>query len=58
VATLAEAVRLACAPTDAAERRAQFARCLAFAAQHRGAADRMAARIATLLPPTGGSHKS
>jgi 3-deoxy-D-manno-octulosonic-acid transferase len=58
VASLAEAVNLACAPTDAAERRAQFACCLAFAAQHRGAADRMAARIATLLPPAGGGHSA
>ena len=55
VASLAEAVDLACAPTDGAERRAQFARCLAFAAQHRGAADRMAARIATLLPLAEGN---
>ena len=53
VASMAEAVTLACAPAAPAERQAQFARCLAFAAEHRGAAERMAARIATLLPPLG-----
>jgi 3-deoxy-D-manno-octulosonic-acid transferase len=51
VATLREAVVVACEPIDPAQRRAQFARCLAFAAQHRGAADRMAQRIAGLMMP-------
>ena len=51
VATMAEAVALACEAVAPAERREQFARCLAFAAQHRGAADRMARRIASLLAP-------
>ncbi len=55
VTTLAEAVAIACADVGADERRAQFARCLAFAAQHRGAADRMARRIASLPAPASGS---
>lgn len=54
VATMREAVALACQPLSADERRAQFARCLAFAAEHRGAARRMAARIATLLDGAAG----
>ncbi len=51
------AVALACEPTSPERRREQFARCLDFAAQHRGAADRMARRIAGLLHPaaTGGA---
>ena len=53
VASMGEAVALACEPLSAAQRREQFARCLAFAAQHRGAAKRMAQRIATLLHPAG-----
>jgi 3-deoxy-D-manno-octulosonic-acid transferase len=56
VRTLDEAVLLACEPMSPERRREQFARCLAFAAQHRGAADRMASRIAGLLhPPAPGS---
>ncbi len=51
VQSLREAVVQSCEPTSPAQRREQFARCLAFAAQHRGAADRMARRIADLLPP-------
>lgn len=51
VASMREAVAVACVPLSADQRREQIARCLAFAAQHRGAAERMAARIATLLPP-------
>jgi 3-deoxy-D-manno-octulosonic-acid transferase len=56
VQTVREAVRLACEPTNPEQRREQFSRCLAFAAQHRGAAERMARRIAGLLhaPTTGG----
>jgi len=52
VQTLCEAVVLACEPTSPAVRREQFARCLAFAAQHRGAAQRMAERIAAVLHST------
>ncbi len=51
VASMGEAVPLACEPLSAAQRREQIGRCLAFAAEHRGAALRMAERIATLLPP-------
>ena len=51
--TLREAVALACEPTSGVRRREQFARCLAFAAQHRGAAERMAHRIAALLHGPG-----
>jgi len=48
VQSLDEAVELACEPMSPVQRREQFARCLAFAAQHRGAAERMAGRIAAL----------
>ena len=47
--SMREAVALACEPLTAAERRERIQHCLAFAAQHRGAAQRMAERIATLL---------
>ena len=50
VGSMREAVALACEPLSPAQRREQIGRCLAFAAQHRGAAFRMAARIAMLLP--------
>jgi len=52
VSSMHEAVELACQPLRAAERREQFARCLAFAAEHRGAAQRMAERIAALMDET------
>jgi len=55
VASLREAVALACEPLSAAQRREQIARCLAFSAQHRGAAQRMAERIAGLLRATDGT---
>jgi len=51
VQTLREAVALACELTSPVQRREQIARCLAFAAQHRGAAQRMAQRIAAMLHP-------
>jgi len=53
VASMREAVTLACEPVSLPQRREQFALCLAFAAQHRGAAMRMATRVATLLRPVG-----
>jgi 3-deoxy-D-manno-octulosonic-acid transferase len=56
VTSMREAVGLACEPLSAVQRREQFGRCLAFAAQHRGAAQRMAERIAALLPSTGRSE--
>ncbi len=46
-----QAVALAAAPGSAAERAAMAGRALAFAAQHRGAAVRMAREIVALLPP-------
>ena len=49
VATMAQAVALACERVEPQARREQFARCLAFAAEHRGAAERMAKRIGGLL---------
>ena len=49
VATLREAVVMACEPQPAAAQAQAVANCLAFAARHRGAAERMAARIAGLL---------
>ena len=45
VATMHEGVASACAPISAAKHADRVARCLAFAAQHRGAAERMATRI-------------
>ncbi len=56
VADLREAVAIACEPLEAAAQREAIARCLAFAASHRGAARRMADRIIALLqerPRTG-----
>ena len=49
VSSMQEAVALACTPLASTQRREQIQHCLAFAAQHRGAAQRMAERIATLL---------
>ncbi|MBE2243082.1 MAG: 3-deoxy-D-manno-octulosonic acid transferase [Burkholderiaceae bacterium] len=49
VAGLRAAVALACEPLDAAAQREAIERCLVFAASHRGAARRMAERIAALL---------
>lgn len=46
--SLREAVAVACEPLDAEEQRAAILRCLAFAASHRGAAQRIAKRIAAL----------
>jgi 3-deoxy-D-manno-octulosonic-acid transferase len=46
-----QAVALAAAPSAADERSAMAERALAFAAQHRGAAARMAREIVALLPP-------
>ncbi len=60
VASMDEAVALACEPIGELQRSEQAARCLAFANQHRGAARRMAERIASLLPaePASGSPVS
>ncbi len=49
VANLREAVALACEPLAASAQRDAIARCLVFAASHRGAAGRMAQRIGALL---------
>ena len=46
---MGEAVRQALALTVPAEREPMARRALAFAARHRGAAERMAGRIAALL---------
>ncbi|MEO8123358.1 MAG: 3-deoxy-D-manno-octulosonic acid transferase [Burkholderiales bacterium] len=49
VGSLREAVSIACVAVPEAEERAATKRCLEFAAQHRGAAQQMAARIGALL---------
>ncbi len=49
VATMREAVAVACEPLPATQQREAIQRCLDFAARHRGAAQQMANRIATLL---------
>lgn len=49
VGNLGEAVAIACVAVPEAEERAVTKRCLDFAAQHRGAAQQMAARIGTVL---------
>jgi 3-deoxy-D-manno-octulosonic-acid transferase len=62
MATLAEAVERAVAVAGDPEREAWSARALAFTAQHRGAAERMAAAVLALVPAdaprTGGSNES
>jgi 3-deoxy-D-manno-octulosonic-acid transferase len=55
VSSMADAVALACEPVNEAQHTEQVDHCLAFAAQHRGAAKRMAERIWTLLQATGAS---
>ena len=50
VASVQEAVALACEPLGAADQRESIQRCLAFAASHRGAAQRIADRIVALQP--------
>jgi 3-deoxy-D-manno-octulosonic-acid transferase len=53
VSSMAEAVALACESVSEAQHAEQVDRSLAFAAQHRGAAKRMAERISALLRATG-----